>query len=119
MRKRDEASRLERLREEKAKADAEFREMRRAAAKAAGLPSPPATPSVRSLDSSDGFDSVSDSGRSVVRQSAFFEAVLTNQERRFIARNSQARLTQEKAPPQEERSRCRSPSCRRRTNLSL
>ena len=63
-RKRDEASRLEKLKEEKARADAEFREMRRAAAKAAGLPSPPATPSVRSLDSSDGFDSVSDSGRS-------------------------------------------------------
>ena len=36
-RRRDEALRLERLREEKAKADAEFREMRRAAAKAAGL----------------------------------------------------------------------------------
>ena len=53
-RKRDEASRLEKLKEEKARADAEFREMRRAAAKAAGLPSPPATPSVDPLDSSDG-----------------------------------------------------------------
>ena len=64
-RKRDEASRLEKLKEEKARADAEFREMRRAAAKAAGLPSPPATPSVRSLDSSDGFDSVSETASSL------------------------------------------------------
>ena len=64
-RKRDEASRLEKLKEEKAKADQEFREMRRAAAKAAGLPSPPATPSVRSLDSSDGFDSVSETASSL------------------------------------------------------
>jgi hypothetical protein len=73
-RKRDEAARLEKLKEEKARADAEFREMRRAAAKAAGLPSPPATPSVRSLDSSDGFDSEAasslDSPRSSSRPSS-------------------------------------------------
>ena len=123
-RQRDEASRLEKLKEEKARADAEFREMRRAAAKAAGLPITardavgPFSGLVGRLRLGLGFRAF------IVRQSTFFEAVLTSQERRCY-RSAQIKVSahwliyaQVAAPPptRRRRSRCRSPSCRPHMN---